>query len=120
MRDNDNIAKSKDDDENEEIYETLAAILDQYADDAQVMHPFLDVLRVLCQVDSNRTRLKQIEGVYENMDLTAKMNKRNVGMIYLSPFSNDVLSRFLTTFSMIYVQGIVTKSEEIIAMLKED
>ena len=70
---------TKDDDENKEIYEILAAILDQYTDDAQVMHPFLDVLRVLCQVDGNRMYLKNIESVCENIDLTGKMNKKNVG-----------------------------------------
>ena len=74
---------TKDDDGNKEIYETLAAILDQYADDAQVMHPFLDVLRVLCQVDSNRMHLKEIESVCENVELTAKMNRKNVGKLSL-------------------------------------
>ena len=74
---------TKDESESSEVYETIAAILDQYMDDAQVMHPFLDVLRILCQVDSNRMKLKEIDSWCENVDLTAKMNKGNVGKLFL-------------------------------------
>ena len=77
---------TKDENESSEVYETIAAILDQYMDDAQVMHPFLDVLRILCQVDSNRMKLKEIDSVCENIDLTAKMNKSNVGKSFVNMF----------------------------------
>ena len=111
---------TKDESESSEVYETIAAILDQYMDDAQVMHPFLDVLRILCQVDSNRMKLKEIDSVCENVDLTAKMNKGNVGKLFLktlyihafqssepveSSYVNQVLLRRVGSFWLCFTRS---------------
>ena len=67
----------------------LGAALEEYTGESAIVTPLLDVLRVLCQHPENRECLLPLR---ENIDLSAKLNKSNVGINVKATELLDILN----------------------------